>query len=169
MRHTLNVLAAFAGGALAMYFFDSHSGARRRARVKDQLVAAGHDTAEFLEHKGKRAADRVKGVLATRRLDRRASSRPESDTQLCERIRSRLGHLVGQPKAVEVEVENGLVRLKGHVLAREVERLLDEVSCMAGVRKVHNGLRGHPHASDIAEVISRRQAVQPQEEAAPQH
>jgi len=167
MRNALNVAAAFAAGALAMYFFDTRMGARRRARVRDKVVAASHDAADFLENKGKRAADRVKGVVATGRLDRHASSQPRSDTQLCERVRSRLGHLIGQPKAVEVEVEGGLVRLKGHVLAREIDRLLADVSGMAGVHRVHNALSTHEHAREITDLMGRHPLPQEQQ-AAPQ-
>jgi hypothetical protein len=157
MRNELNCIAAFAAGAAAMYYLDSRMGARRRALVTDKVIAAGHETAEFLQAKGKRAADRAKGVLATGRLDRVSTSEPQSDAQLCERVRARLGHIVAQPKAVEVEAQQGSVKLTGHVLAREVDKLLAEVSGMAGVRKVDNALATHQNASEITDLMSRRQ------------
>jgi len=167
MRNQLNTLVAFAAGALAMYYLDARMGARRRALARDKLLAAGHDAADFLEAKGKRAVDRAKGVVATGRLDRLSSTEPESDLQLCERIRSRIGHLVRQPKAVEVEAEQGRVTLKGHLLTHEIDKVLAEVSAMTGVNKVDNALTGHGDPREITDWLNRRQAANEQQQTAP--
>jgi hypothetical protein len=69
-----------------------------------------------------------------------ASGKPASDTQVRERVRARLGHLVSHPRAIAVEVNEGIVRLSGHVLTKEIDGLLTQLTGMAGVRKVQNAL-----------------------------
>ena len=130
MKHILNITAAFAAGALAMYYLDSTMGRRRRALARDKIVGA-----DFLEGAGKQVADRAKGVMATGSLDRVSSSQPQSDAQLRERVRARMGHLVSHPRAIDVSVEEGVVRLSGQVLVKELDGLLSQLTDMPGVRK----------------------------------
>jgi len=144
------VLSGVLAGAVAMYYFDARSGARRRAMARDRLASARHDLTDMAEAKGKRAIGRLKGMLVTRRLDRVSHSRPESDQQLHDRIRARLGRVVRYPKAVEVAVEQGHVRLHGHVLRREMDDLCREVLRMAGVRGMHSDLHAHHTHDEIA-------------------
>jgi hypothetical protein len=167
MRDPLSFLAGLAAGALAMYYLDGRAGARRRALVRDKLVAAGHEACDLAEAKGRRAIGKLRGIAATRHLDRQTRSIPNSDEQLHERIRSRLGRLVTYPKSVEVHVEHGHVRMKGHVLTAEEPGLTREVGHMAGVRSVHSELVCHERARSIADLEGR--ARQPRhEEASPQ-
>jgi osmotically-inducible protein OsmY len=140
MKHSLYVTGAFAAGALAMYFLDSTMGRRRRALARDKIVRVSQDAEDFAEKAGKHVADRVKGVMATGNLDRVSSTEPVTDAQLRERVLSRMGHLVSHPRAIEVEVNEGIVRLSGQVLAQELDGLLSQLTGMAGVRKVHNAL-----------------------------
>jgi osmotically-inducible protein OsmY len=160
MKHILNMAAAFAAGAIAMYYLDSTMGRRRRALVRDKIVGVSHDTADFVEAKGKRMVDRAKGVMATGNLDRTSSAEPESDAQLRERVRSRMGHLVSHPRAIDVSVENGVVRLSGQVLAKELDGLLSQLTGMAGVRKVHNALTTLNDPSGFAEQRSSQEPVE---------
>jgi len=140
MKHILNVAAAFAAGALAMFFLDGSMGRRRRALARDKVAGASHDAADFVQGKGRRMAGRARGMLATGRLDRVSSTEPQSDEQLGERVRSRIGHLVSHPRAIVVNVQEGVVRLTGQVLATELDTLLSQLTQMTGVRKVHNAL-----------------------------
>lgn len=147
MKDKLSLVVGIAAGALAMYYLDPLAGRRRRALVRDQLVSAGHETAYFTGRKAKRAADRVKGYLATHRPGRHAV--PESDQQLHDRIRARLGHVMHSPRSVEVQVEHGRVCLRGHILRPELDRVLHEVSRMAGVVALENQLVTHETAAGI--------------------
>jgi hypothetical protein len=72
VKQLLSVAAGLAAGALAMYYLDSRNGARRRALVRDKVLAAGRDAAEFAHLKGRHVAGRVKGVVA-----RSATYQPE--------------------------------------------------------------------------------------------
>ena len=65
------------------------------------------------------------------------------DGRLTERIRSRLGHVVSNPRAVELRVVNGRVALEGTIASAEVERLLAAIRSIPGVRGIANGLVVH--------------------------
>ena len=116
MKHALNVAAAFAAGAIAMYYFDAALGRSRRATAPDEGTAGGS------------------------RFDRRDSREPQTDAQLRERVRSRLGHWVTHPRAIEVDAQDGVIRVSGQVLAKELDGLLSRLTGVPGVRKVHNAL-----------------------------
>jgi osmotically-inducible protein OsmY len=159
MKQILNVAAAFAAGAISMYYLDSTLGRRRRALARDKIVGVAHDAADLAGAKGKRMVDRAKGVMSTGNLGRMSSTEPQSDAQLRERVRSRMGHLVSHPRAIEVTVEDGIVRLSGQVLAKELDGLLSQISEMKGVRKVHNALTSLTDPSGFAEV-QRQEAAE---------
>jgi hypothetical protein len=147
--------AGVAAGALAMFFFDSISGRRRRALVRDKVVGAGHGTAGAVQTQGKRAIDHLKGFFFTRRLDRVTRSEPQSDQQLHDRIRARLGRIVSHPKSVHVEVNHRHVSLTGHILTKELRKLIDEVRHQVGVRSVEHRLACHDSAQGIPELQGR--------------
>ena len=98
MKDRFSLVAGFAAGALAMYYLDPRAGRRRRALARDKVVAVGHEAAWLADAKRKRAIDHLKGWLVTRRFDRHTRKQPESDQQLHERIRSRLGRVVSHPR-----------------------------------------------------------------------
>lgn len=98
MHPILNVLASFAAGAAAMYWFDS-AVSRRQAR----------------------------GMVL-------------SQSRLREQVQACIGSLVSHPDAIQVAVEGGVVRVSGHVLASEQDRLLSQLTDLPGVHKVRNAL-----------------------------
>lgn len=152
----LSLLAVgIAAGALTVFFFDSVSGGRRRAFVRDKIVGASHDAASFAQATSKRAADRASGLFATGRLDRVTRSEPQSDQQLHDRIRARLGRVISHPRSVHVEVRGSSVCLTGHILTRELDDLLSEVKHSAGARTVENQLTCHDSAEGIPELQGR--------------
>jgi hydrogenase maturation factor HypE len=63
-----------------------------------------------------------------------------------------MGHLVSHPRAIEVSVDQGVVRLGGQVLAKELDGLLSQLTDMPGVRKVHNALAVLTDPSGFGEV-----------------
>lgn len=71
---------------------------------------------------------------------RRQVPGPISDDIVRLRVRERVVQLVRRPDAVDVTVEEGVVRLAGDVLARERDPLLHGVIDMPGVRRVRNAL-----------------------------
>ena len=67
MNKPLLAITALVSGAAAMYFLDPEQGRRRRAQVRDQVVAAGGDAYGFVGANAKRAADQTLGALASAR------------------------------------------------------------------------------------------------------
>lgn len=137
-----NVALAFAAGALVMYLMDPNTGRRRRALIRDRSVSMGHDADRYVRGKARRTAARLKGVAARTRAG--LSPHPLDDEQLHDRIRARLGRLVGRPHDVEVHVREGRVQLKGTVAEDEFRDLLHAVSSMRGVHNLESLLRATP-------------------------
>lgn len=138
MNTVLRVATAFAAGVAAMYFLDPNTGRRRRARVRDQGVATGHDLEDFALAKSKRAVDHAQGALARTRS--RLSTEPVDDQQLHERIRTRLGRLVERPGEVKVDVNDGHVVLRGQAAQAEIDDLMAAIAAMRGVTDIDSRL-----------------------------
>jgi len=110
MKPIATVAGAFAGGVLAMLLLE-------------RLVA------------------RAQRVVPAREVLRAAGrDEDQDDAQLRQRVRSRLGDWVSHPGAIDVDVQDGVVRLTGQVLAAELDGLLSRIVGVAGVRKVRNAL-----------------------------
>ena len=82
----------------------------------------------------------------------RAASETLDDAELLENVRSRLGGWVSHPRAIDVEVRDGVVRVRGQVLATELEGLLLQLTSLPGVYKVHNALSPLRDPSGFGEV-----------------
>ena len=138
MKNAFRLAVAFAAGAAVMYYFDPLVGRSRRGLVRDRGLAAGHDAGAFLRARTRRATDRLQGVVAATRA--RFADETLGDQRLHERIRARLGRLVDQPDAVQVEVLAGHVILSGRASADEIDDLVDALATMRGVEGVDNRL-----------------------------
>lgn len=138
MKQISTVLGALILGAGAMYYLDPEQGRRRRALVADRVDSMSHDARDYLDNKRKRTADRVRGMFATVR-GRMTSAMP-SDDQLNAQIRSHLGRVVSFPHAVETQVMQGRVQLRGHILADEFNPLMAEIWTLRGVTAVDSQL-----------------------------
>jgi hypothetical protein len=151
MKHNLlGKLGALATGALAMYYLDPQMGAQRRALLAD-LVTSGL--------RGEPAGGaRLQSRLARRSYHRAVRVDPQADAELRARIQERLGRLVSHPRALDVRVDNGVVRLSGDVLARERDGLLLQVREMAGVQKLVNAMTAHETPDGIADREAREEA-----------
>jgi hypothetical protein len=156
VRGSMSLLAlGVTAGALAMYFLDASSGRGRRAQVRDRIAATGRDAASLAQGRVRRAAGYLKGFVATGHPDRVTRSEPQSDEQLHDRIRARLGRVISHPRSVHVDVRQGRVFLSGHIFTRELDDLLHEVRHNAGVKAVGHQLVCHDSAEGIAELQGR--------------
>lgn len=127
MKHLAASIGALAAGALAMYYLDPQLGRQRRTLLAD-LVMSGLRN------------EPAGGPRLQARLARQQRPDPRADAELRAEIQSRLGRMVSHPRAIEVRVENGIVRLSGTVLASEREGLLLQVQQMPGVRRLVNAM-----------------------------
>lgn len=147
MKQISTVLGALLLGAGAMYYFDPEQGRRRRALVADRVDSVSHDARDYLEGKRKRTADRVRGLFASARS--RMTSAPPSDEQLNAQIRSRLGRAVSFPHAVETNVQQGRVQLRGFILADEFNPLMAEIWTLRGVTAIDSQLSQHTEPGNV--------------------
>jgi hyperosmotically inducible protein len=151
MNSALRLATAFAAGAAIMYYLDPEAGRRRRAMARDKGVGTRRQAADLARTRSKLAADRLQGAAARTRA--RMSDEPVDDDRLRERIRSKLGHLVEHPGAVNVQVDSGHVVLGGNAAVDEIDRLADAVAAIPGVDGVDNRLAvgARPTASGAEE------------------
>jgi osmotically-inducible protein OsmY len=143
----LRALTVAAAGAGLMYLLDPDGGRRRRAHVRDQLVRAAHRTGDAMDATSRDVGNRARGVVAE--LRQRLVNVEVSDGVLYERVRARIGLVVGQAGAVEAAVVDGRVSLRGPVLADDVDRLVRRVRSVPGVREVINQLDVHDEPGGV--------------------
>jgi hypothetical protein len=137
----LRVLGGVAAGAALMYAFDPDTGRRRRALVRDQLVHAAHKTTDAVDTTSRDLTNRARGVVAD--IRGRLQGAEVSDDVLSERVRARIGAVVGHSSAIDVDVEGGRVVLTGPVLADDVDRLRRRVRAVRGVKELEDRLEVH--------------------------
>jgi hypothetical protein len=147
MTNVLSVMGGAAAGLGLMYFLDPDQGRRRRALVKDQMVHAAHRTGDAMDATSRDLANRAKGAVAE--LRGRLQTADVSDDVLRERVRARVGAVIGHASSIGVDVTDGRVTLSGPVLAHEVARLLRRVAAVRGVRGVDDRLEVHAQPGNV--------------------
>jgi hypothetical protein len=135
-----SALGLCAGAGLA-YFLDPVSGRRRRSLVRDKATRARNKLEDGLSAAGRDIANRSRGLLAE--LRRFFSAGEPSDDVLESRVRSILGRHSSHPRALDVRVRNGDVKLKGPILVDEVQGVVSSVRSLEGVHGVENELEVH--------------------------
>lgn len=65
---------------------------------------------------------------------------PVSDDIVLQRVRSRIGQLVSHPDEIAVSVDNGVVRVAGHLPLEERDMLLTQLLAMPGVVRLRSAL-----------------------------
>jgi hypothetical protein len=136
-----DILLGVGLGAIAAFMSDPNSGRRRRALVRDQIVRAGRRTRDAADATARDIANRTRGIVAA--SVGRIRGDAADDRRLLERVRAKLGRVCSHPRGIDVQVENGVVTLRGAILSREVDDLLREVESVRGVRAVVNELERH--------------------------
>lgn len=150
-------------GAGLMYFLDPQRGRRRRALVRDQIAHSASASAEVIGGRGRDIANRAKGLAAKAR---RAWPHAVDDDVLIDRVRAQLGRFVSHPRAIAVQAINGEITLRGPVLRAELDRLLQAVAAVPGVRKVVSALQAQDEAG-TAPGLQGGSAASPADESMP--
>jgi hypothetical protein len=143
-------------GAGFMYLLDPDGGRRRRAVLRDQLVSAGHKTSDAVGATSRDVTNRARGVVAELR---RLRLEHVGDDVLRERVRARIGSVVGHAGALETHVSDGRVTLRGPVLSEEVERLLRRVRGVRGVEEVLSELEVHESPGTVPALQGRPRPI----------
>ena len=145
--NTKGLLTGAGAGAALVYLFDPTDGSRRRALARDKMTRAANRTRAGLDTAAKDLANRTKGMAAAARS--RFSSDQIDDRQLAERVRSQLGRVSTHPRAIEVDARDGAITLRGPILAREVDSVVETVGGVRGVRSVSNALEVFESAGSV--------------------
>jgi hypothetical protein len=135
--------SALAAGAALEFFFDPHSGKRRRHVVGDRTTAAFRRRARKVERQAHYEAGKMVGLAHA--ITHHDHAVPElDDVSLVRKVESELFRDRTIPKGpISINADRGIVVLRGQLEdAQEIERIEHEVREVAGVRDVENLL--HP-------------------------
>lgn len=149
-EHTVTLLSGMAIGAMVMYIFDEHRGARRRAYARDRVTHAGHVLGRRLSKRSRDLMNRAVGSLAELRSSIRDRASHLSDDQLVDRVRSQLGHVVSHSGLLQVQVSNGCVVVSGQVMEHEVGKIRHRLAKIRGVRECRLELEPHPDLKRVS-------------------
>jgi len=150
MGHTLTLLNGMIIGAMIMYVFDGHRGAKRRAYARDKLIHAGHLVGSTIRKRGRDLMHRIVGSVAEIRSSIRDRSSDIPDDILVDRVRSQLGHVVSHPGLLEVGACDGCVSVRGPVLRNEVDKIQNRLAKIRGVRDCRLELEPHADLDHVA-------------------
>ena len=133
------LLFAAIGAALA-YFFDPNNGARRRNITRDRALAFFRQSERKAERAGRAAGSKAYG-LKQKATHLREEEKPLSDdVTLARKVETEIFRPADAPKGqVDVNVENGIVFLRGEVERPEIIKDLESrARKVQGVREVEN-------------------------------
>jgi uncharacterized membrane protein len=133
---------SFVVGAGLMYLLDPQRGRARRARVVNALVHASKAERRLVRKGLRDARQRLQGVSER---SRRVFSEPAPDEVILGRVRSRLGRAIAHAHAhaLDLEVKDGRLILRGPVLTAEADEVLRCVRGTMGVREVIDRMERH--------------------------
>ena len=134
-------------GMATAYMFDPNRGRRRRALAGNQVTRAGRKTRDAIDATLRDMTNRTKGIVAAARG--RIANEHVDDTTVVERVRAKLGRVCSHPRAIDVQVADGEVTLRGPVLASEMTDLLAITAAIRGVLSVTNELEPHESAEGV--------------------
>jgi hypothetical protein len=148
--HTLTLLNGMIIGAMILYVFDEHRGAKRRAYARDKLIRTGHVLGRMIRKRSLDLMNRTVGSLAEIRSSIRDRTADIPDDILVDRVRSQLGHVVSHPGLLEVVARDGCVCVKGPVLRTEVDKIQNRLAKTRGVRDCRLELEPHANLDHVA-------------------
>ena len=143
----MNLLTGIGLGAGIMYLWDPERGNRRRALIRDQAVSFKNQTDESLQKATEDLRNRTRGVLAE--TMGRLSNEESSDWLINERVRAELGRSGYHTGGLQIECNDGVVKLSGPILADELDAIIRRVGHIRGVREVINEMDVHQEPGNI--------------------
>ena len=152
--NTKDVLVGAGIGAAAVFILDPSRGGRRRALVRDKIVRATRLTRDGLDATARDMGNRARGIAAATR--RRLWNGEVSDHTLIERVRAKLGRASSHPRAIDVVANDGIITLRGPILASEVKNVMAITRSVRGVEDVINHLHSHESAVGIPSLQGQR-------------
>jgi osmotically-inducible protein OsmY len=157
MNKSVAIVGGVGLGAALMYLFDPDRGRRRRALIRDKVEATGNRIGDAAGKMGRDIQNRAYGVVAETKA--MFTEQEVSDEVLVDRVKARLGRLPVDIGALEITAENGIVTLRGDLLADELPRVLRAARFVRGVKQVDNQLDVRPQASEVSSVQGEPQPL----------
>lgn len=125
-------------GALLAYFFDPQNGRRRRAMLVDRAGAVARSGGRQAAHAGTGVSAQAYGV-AQQVKHRQEEPKDFDDATLADKVRTEIFRDADAPKGdVVVNVQDGIVQLRGEVEPQLIEDLVAQTRKVQGVRDVEN-------------------------------
>jgi osmotically-inducible protein OsmY len=131
-------MAGAALGATVMYFCDPHRGRARRADLEQKAARAARQGGHEIAKKAEDLLNRAKGAVAKADAALERSEEVVDDDVIADRVRSGMGHITEHASAIQTEVVNGVVALRGTVSPDKHRNLVDEILAVPGVKGVRD-------------------------------
>ncbi len=135
------LLGGIAAGACAFYFLDPKRGPQRRDEFKKKTGRIAREIADGASKCIRDSEHRLQGLASYVRAG--LNNEPPEDRILVERIRSRMGRIVSEPRKIHVASDGGTVTLWGLATENEANELVRTVEGMEGVNTVLDHLEAH--------------------------
>jgi uncharacterized membrane protein len=155
-------LTTLALGAGLMYFYDPDRGTRRRAMMRDRLNRVKNDFDDALDVGVRDLRNQSQGYVAE--ITSMFNKEKPSDRIVEERVRARLGYLVPNASAIQVNVQDGTARLSGDILQQDVDTLMKGVAKIRGISSVENKLKVHQEPGNVPALQGLERARERQEQ-----
>ncbi|HLO28330.1 MAG TPA: SRPBCC family protein [Anaerolineales bacterium] len=155
------MLVSIGLGAGLMYFFDPQHGERRRIMVRDKANRFVNDIDNSIDMAVQDARNKARGVLSE--MTAKLSDEGAPDWILEERVRSNLGRIAANTRAVTVTADGGRIILSGPVLREDQDIIVKAAVRTRGVHSVDNQLQAFDSPENIpslqSEPVSRQRPV----------
>ncbi len=135
----LGLLLGLGAGVALMFFLDPAAGRRRRAAVQEKSTHYARHAAHTRDALARRVLGHIRGAIAMIRHEVEPDQ-PVEDAILLERVRAAMGHVVPDPRGVDIRVRCGTVILKGPASHQQIPELVACAGRVRGVREVDNRL-----------------------------
>ncbi len=140
-----------------MYVFDPDRGKRRRALIRDKAEAAGNKVSDKAEKMRRDLSNRAYGIVAeTKSIFQHDEV---SDEVLVDRVRSRLGRIPVHIGAFDISAKDGVITLRGQILADELPKVLRAARFVRGVKDIDNQFEVHERAGNVPALQGQSQPL----------
>jgi osmotically-inducible protein OsmY len=133
------VAGAGAAGAAGAYFLDPNEGKRRRNVLRDRTLALFRKGSERARREAEYRKSQAEGKVEAAKSMARPEKPAANDQQLTERVKSEIFQPADAPKgSVNVNVENGIVYLRGEADESQAKKLESQARSVDGVKGVES-------------------------------
>jgi osmotically-inducible protein OsmY len=140
MGKFLRITGFAAAIGAAVYLLDPDRGRTRRAKLADQAESAARKTGEKIEAQARYQKGKIQGLAHDLTEPFRPETEVDDDT-LTQKVRSEaLGRWEGAKKDIDIDVQGGVVTLKGKTTPELARGLVGLVESVPGVVSVEDEL-----------------------------